>query len=293
MRKAFFLPLLMLLVIPAYGQTQQNNPTNLKDLLSSQSLKLTIQLKDLNADWTRLNVGSGDSGMGGYMQMLSSMFGGSSSHYYTKGQTLALAGETFIVAYAPKGKPIDPSAMMRGKPPVPEALTPNSQLTISLINLRTCGNLTDIRPFDIKEETAEPKTIEEPMIDVPQSQSESPTTKSLSNLKVMALGLAMYTQDNNDTIPALGNSGKLKALLNKYIGDDSVFINPITKKAYKANTILSLHKMSQIHFKAPMVVFYEDAPAPDGTRGVAFLDGHAKRISESEWPRVKRASKIP
>jgi prepilin-type processing-associated H-X9-DG protein len=42
-----------------------------------------------------------------------------------------------------------------------------------------------------------------------------------------------------------------------------------------------------------MVVIYEDSPAPDGTRGVAFLDGHAKRINESDWPAIKKASKIP
>ena len=33
--------------------------------------------------------------------------------------------------------------------------------------------------------------------------------------------------------------------------------------------------------------------ASDGTRGVLFLNGAAKRISEAEWRKLKKAAKIP
>lgn len=293
MRKIVFLLLLMSLVIPACGQTQQSNPTNLKDLLSNQNLQFTVQLKDLNADWTRLNLGGGDAGMGGYMQMISSMFGGSSNHYFTKGQTVAFAGETFLVAYAFKSKPIDPSAMMGGKPPVQEKKTQDSPLTISLINLRTCGNLSDIRPFDLNEELAEstaPSVFEEA---ISEAKDKSIEATSLSNLKQMGLSLLMYMQDYDEVLPPMGDAAKVKKVLYPYVKDDKIFINPITNKPYVPNAVLSLHREAQIESPSQMVVFYEDAPAPDGTRGVAFLDGHAKRIPESEWPKLKKASKIP
>jgi hypothetical protein len=41
------------------------------------------------------------------------------------------------------------------------------------------------------------------------------------------------------------------------------------------------------------VVLYEARPAADGTRGLMFSDGHAKRVTEAEWPELKRISKIP
>jgi prepilin-type processing-associated H-X9-DG protein len=44
---------------------------------------------------------------------------------------------------------------------------------------------------------------------------------------------------------------------------------------------------------AQVVAFYEASPAPDGTRAVLFLDGHVGVIRETEWPGLKRASKIP
>lgn len=42
-----------------------------------------------------------------------------------------------------------------------------------------------------------------------------------------------------------------------------------------------------------VVAFYEASPAPDGTRAVLFRAGHVGVIRETEWPRLKRASKIP
>jgi prepilin-type processing-associated H-X9-DG protein len=42
-----------------------------------------------------------------------------------------------------------------------------------------------------------------------------------------------------------------------------------------------------------MALYYEAKPAPDNKRGVVFADGHAARIPEAEWLRVKKASRIP
>ena len=37
---------------------------------------------------------------------------------------------------------------------------------------------------------------------------------------------------------------------------------------------------------------YEPNAAPDGTRGVLFLDGHVARLLEAEWERLCRASGV-
>jgi beta-lactamase regulating signal transducer with metallopeptidase domain len=42
-----------------------------------------------------------------------------------------------------------------------------------------------------------------------------------------------------------------------------------------------------------MVAAYEPGPAADGTRGVLCVDEQVKRVSESEWQRLKKVSGIP
>ena len=37
---------------------------------------------------------------------------------------------------------------------------------------------------------------------------------------------------------------------------------------------------------------YEPRAAPDGTRGVLFLDGRVARLPEAEWERLRRASGV-
>src|SRR5262249_7381052 len=153
-------------------------------------------LKDLNADWRHIVVESKESGkgmgdtlgplmqigmmsemgkqggnssnaMGAMMGMMfmGSLFGGgglggdSAAVYYTKGQTLTLAGNSFIVAYRAKknqanfltliaeaektpGKEPDFAKLMGGK------LTPESPLSLCLLNMKTVAGISDIRPFD-------------------------------------------------------------------------------------------------------------------------------------------------
>jgi len=294
MRNSVLVLVLLALVLPAYGQVQPGSTSSFKDLLSDKSCPLTMHMKDLGPEWTGLSVSGGDSGASGYLQVLSSMFGGSPGRYYTKGATVLLAGETFLVTYSVKGKPFDPSLFTRGNPPAPEKPTGESLLSLSLINLRTCGNVIDIRPFDLKEETAETASASSMLGGWVEANHAATTAVSLSNLKQLGLSLCMYAQDHDDTLPAMDNPGALKQALLSYVDKDSsnLFVNPITKTPYLPNTVLSNHKLAKIPNQSSMVAIYEDASAPDGTRGVVFLDGHAKRIHEAEWPKLKHASKI-
>lgn len=167
MRRLGICLVLLAAALPVYGQT--NATMDFKDLLYGNSTPLTLKLKDLNADWRRMSVG-GQSDAGGAMGMLSSMFGGGGSSsgtaYYTKGQAVNVAGETYIVAYKANLKQPNLLKMMMtsdkssSKTPdlsqmMPEKLTADSVLSLSLLNLRTSGNITDIRPFDMAQEIAD------------------------------------------------------------------------------------------------------------------------------------------
>ncbi len=184
----------ILLAIPAWGQS-----TDFQQLLSGQNVPLNLKLKDLDGTWRHLGITSPDlqknglgdlmsqilpmammSGNGGGgkgsseeamgMAFLSMLFGGgggsSAPVFYTKGQTVTLSGETFLVAYqAPKtginfmqlmmqsqmngGKEPDLSKLAGGK------ITGDSALSLSLLNIKHITALSDIRPFDLQKEIDE------------------------------------------------------------------------------------------------------------------------------------------
>src|SRR5579884_34938 len=281
MRRIAFFLILLAVALPAYGQDtegQVQQPMTFKQLLSGTEPPLTMKLKDLNGDWRRMNVtGASEIGMGGYMAMLTSMvseMGMGGGVYYTRGDTVTIGSETYIIAYSPKARKLDFSVLMHSSaPPAPEKLTPDTTLTLSLLNQRSIGSLTDIRPFDMNEEIGASTTAAE----------DSATATSLSNLKQIDLALLMYVQDYDEVLPPMKDPNSVKQRLRPYAKSETLFINPITHQPYQVNRILSSHKLKDISDPAAMVVFYEDSPAPDNTRGVAFMDGHARRIPESQW----------
>jgi hypothetical protein len=288
------------MALPSFCHAQSND---LKQLLSGSKYPLTMKLKDLNGDWRRMNVsGQSDSSMGGIMSAMMSMFGGggggsAGGAFYTSGDMTSINNDTYIVAYKVRAKPVDMAALMapNAKPPTPEKLTPETVLSLCLLNLRTSGNLTDIRPFNLNEEIAENANPQKGILDAVFSDTKTKAveTSSLSNLKQVAIALIMYVSDWDDVLPPMADPAKVKKVLYPYIKNEAVFVQPDTKEPYRSNPILSKKKLAHIGSPNSMVVFYEASPSADGTRGVAFLDGHAKRIPESQWAEVKRASKIP
>ena len=281
---------------PAPKDTVQGTGTNFQTLLSGQGVPLTLKLKDMNENWRRLSVG-GPLELGGLVDTYTSLMGVSGlagGAYYTRGQTVAVGSETYLIAYQLQPKPADLAAMMRNgpgsEPPAPQKLTAETIVSLSLLNLRTSGSLKGIRPFNLQQEIGgSAKTAEA----TAEAAVVARNSSSLSNLKQLGLGMMMYAQDYDEVLPPMKDAATMKKSLMPYVKSEQIFISPITKDAYRPNPILSGKKLAHIANPAAMVSIYEASPAPDGTRGVAFVDGHAKRIKEAEWPRLKQASKIP
>lgn len=291
MRRLALLLALLAFALPGYGQETESKTMTFKEVLSGTTTPLTMKLKDLNGDWRRMKVGGNGEGSAGYMELLSGMFSGGGGVYYTRGDTVTSGSETYVIAYRVPAKNLNFSELMRSnQPPPPEKLTPETTLTLSLLNQRTSGSFVDIRPFNLSDEIS---TSETAITQSEDATTQAKGTSSLSNLKQIGLSLLMYVQDYDEVLPPLKNPATVKTLLMPYVKNETVFINPITKTPYRTNPILSYHKLGHIAKPAEMIVFYEDSPAPDNTRGVAFLDGHARRIPESKWPEWKRLSKIP
>lgn len=171
-------------IAPQAGFAQDKGHSgDLETLLSGPASAVTLKMKDLaSPGWRRLKVsggsekkedsslgmlgamfGGGGEGMGGLMSsLLGPMLSGVSTAgpdvYYTRGQTLVMGGDTFLIAYQPETKAVDFSMLMKMKdmdsPPPPKPLTQDSPLAMSLLNLHTIGHLTGIQPVDVAQEIA-------------------------------------------------------------------------------------------------------------------------------------------
>jgi len=276
----------------------QEEVNSYKELLSGEKYPLTLKLKDLDRDWRRLTL-SGVSEMGSYLQMVNMMMGALTNFaYYTKGETVTIRNEVFLITYRPHQKQLGWQELMRSgptsQPPTPEPLTPETTLALSLINARTIGSINEIVPFDLEQEI---QLSKERMLTETEDHPEEPVSfgrsdPSLMNLRQLATAVLMYAQDYDDVLPPMKTEAQAREALLPYIRNESVFVHPVTKKPYKPNPVLSGKKIKHIANPAGMVLFYESDPV-DELRGAAFLDGHAARLNSEEWDRRRKASKIP
>ena len=278
---------------------------DLKDLISGKNIPLTLQMKDLTGtEWRTLTLSNSTaSGNIQELMVMGLVYGAGGGAYYTKGQMTSLAGETYIMAYRVQPKALDFAGLTGAnrRPLKPEALTPETTLSFSLLNIRTIGSLEDIRPFNLEQELAASAKIAEafeaPVKGRPETAQRLPqedlNAASLSNLKQLALALSMYAQDWDAQLPPMDDPATVKEALLPYANSGAIFINPMTKKPYLPNAKFSQRKLIHLPYPAEMVVFYEAQPQPDGSRDASFLDGHAKRVTAAEWERIKKISKIP
>jgi hypothetical protein len=140
MKKLFLSAAIAVSAIVMVSTSSVSAQTSFSEVLSGKNIPSTIRLKDLNPEWRGLST-SGQFEFGNTFQTIfSSFFGGTlNAGYYTKGQTVNIGTETYIVAYSLQDKP--------------EKIGGETVLSLSLLNLKTIGSLNNIRVFNLKNES--------------------------------------------------------------------------------------------------------------------------------------------
>ncbi len=122
---------------------------------------------------------------------------------------------------------------------------------------------------------------------------------SNSNLKQLVMGVIQYAQDHDETFPPMQNMFQLKKAIYPYLKSEQrgvrsgqVFRQPGSGTFYVPNAALSKKKMASMDDVANTAALYEAQVGSDGKRGVAFEDGHVKRVTASEWTKLKEHSGI-
>jgi len=282
MRTLIYLGILAMMLGPLAGWGE----VNFADLLGGKMHPLSITLKEMGPEWRIFELTGGEGQLANFFMMMARTESGQENlnTYFTRGEVAAYGGETFLVAYRMETGPIDFQAVMQGEEEMPEVpITPDTVVTLSLLNLRMIGGLESIRPFDLEEE----------MRKAEEARRMELSGTVISSLRQLALAAQMYAQDNDGQYPPLDTQAEMQAALLPYLGGaGEMFIDPMAGEPFQPNVWLSKKMEKDVANPAAMVVLYQQQPNPDGTIGVGFADGRARFIDAEEWERIKKASEI-
>ncbi|HVT14301.1 MAG TPA: hypothetical protein VHE55_18705 [Fimbriimonadaceae bacterium] len=253
-------------------------------LIKSPPVPETMAIKDMPADFKAVDIQTTASDFAGAMQMsMFSMAGsgaGNSFEMYqlfqtswTNGQTINSDAGEFLVTYK-----------LGFTPPSEGSYAPKmaSELRLSLIRK---DSIIGISPRnDLKRER-----LLEMMSPEAQTarQTENSRTAALSNMKQLALGMIMYSSDYDDVVPYVQDSKSALAVTMPYLknGQLTKSLNPGSR--ILMNMAIAGVEMTAIEAPAETVLYYDEKPWPDGSRLVAFMDGHVKFVEPEAWAKAE------
>lgn len=247
-------------------------------LMSGRSIPLKLKLKDLTREYRRISLSGQSDPWNLQMQMMAARVGVELGIYYTRGQTVTLGGETYLVAYRPQITLPAEIWNFHGREALAETTKPgpDTTLALSLLNLRTSGSLNDVRPFD-------------PKLDIGNTQEGN--AASVRQMERLGRGLLTYARGRGrGSLPAMGAAitPATRRAVYPSVQDPRMWNHPTTEEPYRPNPNLSSKNLASVKNPAQTVFFYEARPAGDGTRGVLFLDGHVARVIPAQWQRLSR-----
>jgi hypothetical protein len=116
------------------AQAPSTSSVNLANAFSGSN---TVLLGSLTNEWRVMGISnSGELGFAS-LYMYSGAF--PTTSYYTKGQSIAIGSDNFLVAYSLSN--------------LTDKISADTPLTLSLLNLKNIGTFSNIRAFDLAKET--------------------------------------------------------------------------------------------------------------------------------------------
>jgi hypothetical protein len=259
--------------------TSSASGATLSQVMAGRDLPLAITAKDLNSSYRRITI----AGQPDIWSVQMRAAGIDLGLYYTRGNTVAVGGQTYLVAYRPQIR-IDPGMLNRHhghgeEAPEPQRLRANTRLALSLLNLRSTDNLNDIRPFDAKQD-----------LETPQ-QSTAASTRNLTRL---GQNIQTYLANRGNVFPAMTEriTPAMQRAFYPFVHDERQWTDPTSDELYRANVKLSRVRPDSLLNRRFVYAFYEATPGADGMRGVLFADGRVERVDAERWKRIQAVKPI-
>lgn len=198
---------------------------------------------------------------------------------WTNGSIVQMAGSEFLVTYAMDLGLADMAAMsdQKGAPSFPD-------LKLTLVKIAA---INSFQPLPNLTKEGFVKAMSTPPAETVAAHSKSQTQ---SNLKQLALATMMYASDYDDVLPWPQSSRGAVSVIYPYIKSLEIVKSPNPEGAeyYRFNANIGGASTIQ-ESPAAVPMWYEAKPWPDGSRAVAFLDGHVEMVPAQDWPRIEKA----
>jgi hypothetical protein len=271
------------------------------DLFKANLPKAKIAIADLADDYHAIVLHGGDSGIGDmFSNPLSLMILGmghsspdsgetqrvmdATGISFTRGETVEFGGIKFLITYkmAVDIQSLDNIAKGMAKP----------ELELTLVRFDAIKTIVP-RPEVTKATFASMIAAPGPGQPLTPMQGEAAKEATRSNFKQASLGIIMYQGDYDDDFPYVQDTKSALAVTMPYIKNKEVFksLNPIPSE-FRLNMAISGVNASAIASPGETPLYYESQAWPDGTRCVAYCDGHVKFVDSEEWKRLEGALHI-
>jgi hypothetical protein len=175
----------LVLTLPAAAQEK-----GLARLLSGKTHPLSLKLKDLDGEWRRVMIqkGGGVSGnidvnvngstQGSTSQNNITGLSGGAQAFVTKGQTVSVNDQNYLVAYRLPSPALDWRALLLAMAtktlPKVEVLTPETPVRLALLNLQDITSLEEASVFDMKWEIAQSQEAVQKLADLLKAMEAKP-----------------------------------------------------------------------------------------------------------------------
>ncbi len=113
--------------------------------------------------------------------------------------------------------------------------------------------------------------------------------KTLSNAKQLATATQLYLSDNDEVFPPFKKPNALHGAILPYVRNNKSWqsLNP-KGGTFQYNLRLAAQEIRLVKDPGKVPLFFEPNAWADGTRAVAFADGHAKFVSASDWKGMQK-----
>lgn len=279
----------MLFALTALSSWLFAQEISLKDALGGAKWKSEIPASEIPSGWNavRIKVQGFQSFYDTLMPFLLLSGGGNASEEpimqllrlseisWTDGEWKTIDGESYLITYQMH---VELPDLMKSRNKA-DLTPPNLQL-----RLIRKSSITSLEPLaGVTKDDYTKVLLPDTALSSP-SQIAAKRAATLSNMKQISLGLIMYASDYDDVLPYAQGTEAVKYVTYPYIKNVQIWktYNP-NGGDIRFNMCLAGADFADIERPAETVMFYESKQWPDGTRCVAFTDGHVKMLDPNVW----------